>query len=257
MCRLRVKRVYRTVWWLHRSFTQLNKQKCPTKNVTEPNKSNTVTVTVFSNLYEKSCRYTWRSVCPPVCPTDSLSHFYPKNSVCHRQKTLTHRVFVMKINHGDGQHSRLRLQWTFPRGNSLRPTRLTGGTLWKHLEITLTSSSWWYRHASLGAAAPAFCVNSWRFVFGDASLCVNLHRWRIGEPPVVLMQRLCVKGATYYYSYGWTWTGSCVAILPSHTARQVRRSECFDFGFDTCVVTALEMMVSVNTYILTWQKQLS
>ena len=52
---------------------------------------------------------SWRSVCPPVslpdCPTDSSSHFCPKNSVDHRQKTLTHRVFVMKIN----QPSRPRL----------------------------------------------------------------------------------------------------------------------------------------------------
>ena len=58
---------------------------------------------------------SWRSVCPPVslpdCPTDSSSHFCPKNSVDHRQKTLTHRVFVMKIN----QPSRPRLWWTFPQ----------------------------------------------------------------------------------------------------------------------------------------------
>ena len=38
---------------------------------------------------------------------------------------------------------------------------------------------------------------------------------------------------------GLIWTGSCVTILPSHSARQVRGSECRDFSFDTCVVTAL------------------
>ena len=52
------------------------------------------------------------------------------------------------------------------------------------------------------------------------------------------MQRLCVKGATYS-SQGEIWTGSCVTILPSHTARQVCGSECRDFSFDTCMVTAL------------------
>ena len=65
-----------------------------TVRLSGPNKSYVVTVTVFSNLYEEkkyhSC--TWRSVHPPVCPTNSSSHFCLKNSVCHRQKTLTHRV---------------------------------------------------------------------------------------------------------------------------------------------------------------------
>ena len=40
--------------------------------------------------------------------------------------------------------------------------------------------------------------------------------------------------------------GSCVAILPSHTTRQVHGSECRDFGFDTCVVTALLDMFCVR-----------
>ena len=62
-----------------------------------------------------------RSIHPPVCPpdhpTDSLSHFCPKNSVCHGQKTLTHRWFVMKIS----QPCRLR-QWTFPWKTASVPT---------------------------------------------------------------------------------------------------------------------------------------
>ena len=95
-------------------------QDDPKSNITGSNKSNVITVTVFGNFYEEkkyhSC--TWRSVCPPVCPldrpTDTSSHFCPKISVCHRQKSLTHGVFVMKINHCDSQPSRPRPKWTFP-----------------------------------------------------------------------------------------------------------------------------------------------
>ena len=87
-----------------------------------------MTVTVFGNLYEEikyhSC--IWRSVhppdCPPAWPTDSSSHFCPKNSICHQQKTLAHRVIVMKINHCDRQPSRLRLQGTFPQKTASVPT---------------------------------------------------------------------------------------------------------------------------------------
>ena len=42
-------------------------------------------------------------------------------TLCHWQKTLTHRVFVMKINHRDCQPSRLRLQWTFPQKTASVP----------------------------------------------------------------------------------------------------------------------------------------
>ena len=65
-------------------------------NVIWPNNSNVVTVTVLTgNLHEnRFCRYMRRSVCPPGRPTNSSSHFCPKNSICHRQKKFTHRVFV-------------------------------------------------------------------------------------------------------------------------------------------------------------------
>ncbi len=33
----------------------------------------------------------------------------------------------------------------------------------------------------------------------------------------------------------------CVAILPYHTATQDRGSECRDFGFISCIVTALRV----------------
>ena len=67
------------------------------------------------------CGYTWRSVCPPVCSTYSSSHFCPKNSVRHRQKTLTHKCLSPSLLcccsnccHGDHQPSRL-MKWTFPQ----------------------------------------------------------------------------------------------------------------------------------------------
>ena len=53
-------------------------------------------------------------VLPPVLPT--LPHISArKTASVPGKKTLTHRVFVMKINLCNGQPSRLRLQWTFPR----------------------------------------------------------------------------------------------------------------------------------------------
>ena len=124
--------------------------------------SNVITVTVFGNLYEekKSHSCTWWSVRPPVCPKNSSSHFCPKNSVCHQQKTLTHWVFVMKINHRDRQPSGPRHQWTFPRKTAfvstsesdsfqfkkrtylfitcLRSTGDTWETPWKHTDIIMT-----------------------------------------------------------------------------------------------------------------------
>ena len=106
-----------------------------------------MTVTVLWG--KKYCRYTLRSVCPPVCPTDSSSNFCPKNSVCHPQKKLTHQVFVMIINHHSSQPSRLKRQWTFPQKTASIPTRLTGDTLGKHTDvITVTSPSRLFRSHS-------------------------------------------------------------------------------------------------------------
>ena len=98
----------------------LIQRNVPQSNVTWPNKSNVVTVTVFGNVYEEKYTADIRgvaSVLPPVLPTQI--------------------------------------------------DRRTPG---KHLENTSTSSSWRHRHASLGAAVPAFCVNSWRFVFNAEML---------------------------------------------------------------------------------------
>ena len=44
-----------------------------------------------------------------------------KNSVCHWQKTLTHRVFVMKINLSDSQTTGPKLQWALPRKTASVP----------------------------------------------------------------------------------------------------------------------------------------
>ena len=81
---------------------------------------------------------------------------------------------------------------------------------------------------------PAFYVNyAAVHLYSVFTLCVNEQCWRIGERPL-----RCKCGVTYS-SEGWTWTGSCVATLPSHSVTQVRASECRDFSFDTCIVTAL------------------
>ena len=83
---------------------------------------------------------TWRSVHPPVCPparpTNSSSHFCPKNSVCHWQKALTPQVFVMKMNHRDPLPSGPRLQWTF----SLRPCEWGSQTASSLKNVTLSLS---------------------------------------------------------------------------------------------------------------------
>ena len=64
----------------------------------------------------------WRSVCAPACSTDSSSHFCPKNSTCHQQKTLTHQVFcVEKKNLCDGEPAQPRRQWTFPQKTAFLP----------------------------------------------------------------------------------------------------------------------------------------
>ena len=108
----------------------------PQSNVTEPNKSNVVTVPVFGNLYEE--KDTTHIV--EKCPSSRLSYrllttFLPEKQLSPA-KNFTHRVFVM--------------------------------------------------NSSLGAAAPAFCVNS-RQNGRDLSLCVNHHRRRIGEPRLWLL----------------------------------------------------------------------
>ena len=101
---------------------------------------NVVTVTVFGNLNEAQNTTDIReeasvllSVLPSVSPT--LRHIYARKikSVCHRQKTLTHREFVMKINHCDGQSSQMRLKKTASVPAS-EGVRVTVGTPEKHLK---------------------------------------------------------------------------------------------------------------------------
>ena len=92
-----------------------------------------------------------------------------KNSVCHRQKNFN-SLSVCDENKSP-RRSALQTETSvnFPPENSLcsasegvRLTRRTrGNTLIKHLchhhDV--------YRHASLGAGAPAFCMNSQQFVY--------------------------------------------------------------------------------------------
>ena len=51
-----------------------------------------------------------------------------------------------------------------------------------------------YRHVSLGAAAPAFCVNytAVRLYSSGASHRVNDQQWRIGEPPLWYLRSICM-----------------------------------------------------------------
>ena len=86
-------RVDRTVVNYAGPSLNLIQRNIPQSNVTWPNKSNVATVTILALMTKKYRRYTWRHVCPPTRPTDSLSHFCPKNGFCQRQKTLTHCVF--------------------------------------------------------------------------------------------------------------------------------------------------------------------
>ena len=93
---------------------------------------------------------TQSSFCPLAHPTNSSSHFCPKNSICHWQKTLTHQVFVMKINHHDSQPSGLRLQLTFPRKTASVPAvQFTDGDhvimfSAKNLTLSLSRMFWSY-----------------------------------------------------------------------------------------------------------------
>ncbi len=53
--------------------------------------------------------------------------------------------------------------------------------------------------------------------------------------------------------FGKVVTG-CVAILPYHTATQDRGSECRDFGFISCIVTAL---IYIYIYIYIYEELFS
>ena len=183
----------------------------PQSNVTEPNKSNVVTVTVFGNLYEEkdttdiaecvrppACRLSYRLLATFLPEKQRLSpakNFYSP-SVCDEKKIST------TISPLDRDFSELS-------ENSLRPARLTRGyTLPSRLfrspsagflcEFTaeIFRSVWITISGELANRGCGFYVSS----PGSSSLWVNDHRRRIGEPPVVLMWRLCVKGATYCYS---------------------------------------------------------
>ena len=68
-----------------------------------------------------------------------------------------------------------------------------------------------------------------RFIFTPAvlrSVWITIGRELVNHCCGVNVASLCESS----YSQRWIWTRSCVAILPSHTARQVHGSECHDFG---------------------------
>ena len=140
-----------------------------------------------------NCR--WSSVCPPACPTNSSSHFCPKNSVWRHQESLTHSSGCVDRNHRDGQPSWPRLQWTYPRKQPLSPrvtesrsnlftdddyvmmsfSRFSITTHYKRsVGLDWQGDTWKtpcrhhhdvYRYVSLGVAAQLSVWISWRFVF--------------------------------------------------------------------------------------------
>ena len=125
-------RVDRTIWYLHRSFAQLN---FPQSNVTEPNNSNVVAVTVSGNLYEEKNTTDIRREAS-VLPT--LRHISAWKSASVTGKTLTYRVFMMNLSHSDHQLSGPRLQWTFLQKTASIPTSESDSFHFKNLTSSLS-----------------------------------------------------------------------------------------------------------------------
>ena len=88
-----------------------------------------------------------------------------------------------------------------PPENSLRPrkwgSQIYGGTPWKHTDVIIMT----WTITPLRSRSAAFYVNyTWKS--GDASLCVNHHQWRIGDPPPGRECIFsCVNGANYTSSW--------------------------------------------------------
>ena len=103
------------------------------------------------------CHAVCPPVCHPVCPPDSLSHFCPKNSVCHQQKTLTH-CFCDEDKLPRWSSLRTETSVNFPPENSLNLCEIdrqdTVETPWKHTEARLFRSR-----------CTVFCVNLRLLVF--------------------------------------------------------------------------------------------
>ena len=153
---------------------------------------------------------------------------------------------MKKKNLRDGQPSGPRLQWTLPQKTASVGFWLTGETPGKPLENTHTSSSWrvpsrLFRSRSAGFLFELRSGSSLQRCF---ALCerTTVENWR--TTAAVLMW-------CYLQLIGLIWTGSCVTILPSHSVRQVRGSECHDFRFGTCIVTALvRLFKSLEFYFI-------
>ena len=145
------------------SSLNLIQRNVPQSNVTGPNKSNVVTVTFLINLYEEKNSADIRgegSVLLPVLPALPLPE---------KQRLSPAKSFNSSICDENKSPSWPRLQRTFSQKTAfvswMRELdwqgRHGGNTMIKHRHHHYDV----YCHASLGAAVPAFCVNSWRFVF--------------------------------------------------------------------------------------------
>ena len=179
---------------------------------------------------------------PPARPTDS---FLP--CVCHRQKNVTSPSF----SHEKKSPRRSALQnetSTLSQKTVSVSFDWQGGHRGNPLKTHTHHHHDVYRHVSLGAAAPAFCLNYAAVrLYSGVLLCVNEQRRRIGRETTAAVSMWCYL-QLIGLDLGWIWTRSCVAILPSHSGRQVCGSECRNFGFDTCIVTAL-MLITTNCKI--------
>ena len=122
----------------------------------------------------------------------------------------------MKINHRNGQPYRLRLKWTFPQKTALVPTRVRGSD-WQgtHRGNTLKTHQHHhhdvYRHASSGATAPAFCVNSRQFIFKG----IVQHFWKLARchDPSSHSSRFVTFNYRSKLLDWWSWVLSGTATL--------------------------------------------
>ena len=134
---------------------ELIQRNVPQSKVTWPNQStNVVTVTVFGNLYQKkNTADTWRSFCPPACPTDpgtflpEKQHLSPAKNfnslcVCNENKSLPWSALQAETSVNFPPENRL-----CPGSESLIDREDTGEQLKRVRLCADNSPDWYYRWA--------------------------------------------------------------------------------------------------------------